>query len=169
MTLPSVAPQHPLEGARSLLKRGIAVPYSFPLPTEDTKWKVSFEKPTDVTLVGSWANKVSVKAKDGERFGVDLAVEMPEVCVFLDILDYVLFSRCSNSLQSLFQEKDYLDGRFFHKRAFYLASIAAAIQRKKSGFDVDVLYESRSNNPRLTTLVLRPRKGVLFVSRMHMI
>jgi U3 small nucleolar RNA-associated protein 22 len=82
MTLPSVAPQHPLEGARFLLKRGIAVPYSFPLPTEDTKWKVSFEKPTDVTLVGSWANKVSVKAKDGGRFGVDLAVEMPEVCFF---------------------------------------------------------------------------------------
>ena len=27
-------------------------------------------------------------------------------------------------VQSLFQEKDYMNGRFFHKRAFYLAVIA---------------------------------------------
>jgi U3 small nucleolar RNA-associated protein 22 len=81
MSLPSIAPQHPLAAAR-LLKKGIAVPYSIPLPTEDTNWKVSFEKPTDVTLVGSWANKVSVKGKDGGKFGVDLAVEMPEVTIF---------------------------------------------------------------------------------------
>jgi U3 small nucleolar RNA-associated protein 22 len=59
----------------------------------------------------------------------------------------------------MFQEKDYLNGRFFHKRAFFLASIAAATQRKKSGLDVDVLYESRSDDPRLTTLIIRPCKG----------
>lgn len=79
MALSPAPPQHPLEAARSLLKKGIAVPYSLPLPTEDTNWKVSFEKPTDITLVGSWANKISVKAQDGGRFGVDLAVEMPTV------------------------------------------------------------------------------------------
>jgi U3 small nucleolar RNA-associated protein 22 len=43
---------------------------------------VSFEKPADVTLVGSWANKISVKGKDGRNFGVDLAVEMPEVFIW---------------------------------------------------------------------------------------
>jgi U3 small nucleolar RNA-associated protein 22 len=80
-SLPPVAAQHPLTAARSLLKNGIAIPFSLPLPTEDTNWKVSFEKPTDITLVGSWANKVSVKGKDGGRFGVDLAVEMPEVTI----------------------------------------------------------------------------------------
>ncbi|KAF6752889.1 pre-rRNA processing protein Utp22 [Ephemerocybe angulata] len=65
MQLPAVEPQHPLEAARKLLKKGVAVPYCLPLPTEDTNWKVSFEKPEDITLVGSWPNKVSVKAKDG--------------------------------------------------------------------------------------------------------
>lgn len=60
--------------------------------------------------------------------------------------------------ESLFQEKDYLNGRFFHKRAFYLASIAAAIGRKKGGLEVDTFYESVGNDSRLTTLVLRPRK-----------
>jgi len=79
LALPPVAPQHPLEAARCLLKEGISVPYALPLPSEDTNWKVAFEKPRDITLVGSWGNKASVKGKDGSKFGVDLAVEMPEV------------------------------------------------------------------------------------------
>jgi U3 small nucleolar RNA-associated protein 22 len=79
MNLPSVAPQHPLDASRRLLKKNVSIPYSLPLPTEDTKWKVAFEKPSDITLVGSWANKVSVKAKDDVPYGVDLAVEMPSV------------------------------------------------------------------------------------------
>jgi U3 small nucleolar RNA-associated protein 22 len=79
MNLPSISPQHPLDGSRRLLKKNVSVPYSLPLPTEDTKWKVAFEKPSDITLVGSWANKVSVKAKDHIPFGADLAVEMPSV------------------------------------------------------------------------------------------
>lgn len=74
-----VNPSHPLEAARKLLKKGVAVPYSLPLPAEDTNWKVSFTPPTEIALVGSWANKVSVKAKDSHPFGVDLAVEMPDV------------------------------------------------------------------------------------------
>lgn len=83
MNLPSVTPQHPLDGARDLLEKGVAVPYVLPHPSEDTNWKVAFEKPSDIILVGSWANKVSVKAKDGAKFGVDLAVEMPEVRQFI--------------------------------------------------------------------------------------
>ncbi|KAF8178500.1 Nrap protein [Pholiota molesta] len=133
--LPSVIPQHPLEAARKLLKKGVSVPYSLPLPTEETNWKVAFEPPSDINLVGSWANKVSVKPKDGNKFGVDLALEMPN---------------------SLFQEKDYLNGRFFHKRAFYLATIAAAIQKSKT-LDVDIAYESLQGDSRLTKLVLTPK------------
>ncbi|KAF9552839.1 Nrap protein [Agrocybe pediades] len=137
--IPAVGPQHPLEGARKLLKKGIAVPYSLPLPTEETNWKVAFEPPSDIALVGSWANKVCVKAKDGKQFGVDLAVEMPN---------------------SLFQEKDYLNGRFFHKRAFYLATIAASLQKSKLGRKVDVSYESLQGDSRLTKIVLTPKSGL---------
>jgi U3 small nucleolar RNA-associated protein 22 len=72
-------------------------------------------------------------------------------------------------LQSLFQEKDYLNGRFFHKRAFYLARIAAAIQAEEGGLDVDVFYESASNDPRLTTLILRPRQGSFSVLVMNVV
>ncbi|KDR70120.1 hypothetical protein GALMADRAFT_254950 [Galerina marginata CBS 339.88] len=131
--IPSVSPQHPLEAARKLLKKGVAVPFALPLPTEDTNWKVAFEPPSEINLVGSWANKVSVKPKDGQKFGVDIAVEMPN---------------------SLFQEKDYLNSRFFHKRSFYLATIATAIQKSKSGPKLDLSYESLQGDPRLTKLVL---------------
>ena len=79
MGIPSTAPQHPLEGARKLLKKGVAVPYSLPLPTEETNWKVAFDPPSEIILVGSWANKVSVKPKDDLKLGVDLAIEMPDV------------------------------------------------------------------------------------------
>ncbi|KAJ7914876.1 Nrap protein-domain-containing protein [Mycena leptocephala] len=136
MALTPVAPQHPLEAARKLIKKGVSVPYSMPQPSEDTNWKVAFERPSDITVVGSWPNKISVKGKDGSKFGVDLGVEMPP---------------------NLFQEKDYLNGRFFHKRAFYLATLAAAIQSSKD-LNVVVTYESASNNPRLTKLVLEPKK-----------
>ncbi|KAJ7086043.1 Nrap protein [Mycena belliarum] len=136
MDLAPVAPQHPLDAARKLIKRGISVPYSLPQPSEDTNWKVAFERPSDITLVGSWPNKISVKGKDGSKFGVDLAIEMPS---------------------NLFQEKDYLNGRFFHKRSFYLATLAAGV--RSSNLSVEVYYESASNDPRLTKLVLEPRKA----------
>lgn len=88
MSIPSTPPQHPLEGARELLKKGVAVPYSLPLPTDETNWKVAFDPPSDIILAGSWANKVSVKPKDDQKLGVDLAVEMPDVRL-------VLFFFCS--------------------------------------------------------------------------
>ncbi|KAJ7220018.1 Nrap protein [Mycena pura] len=137
LALAPVAPRHPLEAARMLIKKGVAVAYCLPRPLEDTNWKVAFEKPSDITVVGSWANKISVKGKDGIKFGVDLAVEMPP---------------------SLFQEKDYLNSRFFQKRAFYIASLASEIQSSEA-LNVDVTYESAFNDPRLTKLVLEPRKN----------
>lgn len=94
MALPSVAPQHPLEAARKLIKKGVSVPYCLPQPLEDTNWKVTFEKPSDITMVGSWPNKISVKGKDGSKFGVDLAVEMPAVRLSRNIGDIVLTFRC---------------------------------------------------------------------------
>jgi U3 small nucleolar RNA-associated protein 22 len=134
--IPSRDPQPPLIAARAF-EPHIAVPYPQPLPHAEAKWKVAFAPPTDITLVGSWPLDRAVKAVDGLPFGVDLAVEMPE---------------------SLFQEKDYLDGRFFHKRAFYLASIAAAINDPGNQLGFEIKFESASNDPRLTTLVLFPIK-----------
>lgn len=74
-----VASQHPQRAADALKENGIAVTFPSPPPTEETNWKVAFSKPTDIKVVGSWANKVSVPAKDGEGFSVDLALQMPSV------------------------------------------------------------------------------------------
>ncbi len=60
--------------------------------------------------------------------------------------------------QSLFQEKDYLDSRFLHKKAFFVASVASAI-KTGGNFDIDVYYEAASRDARLTNIMLVPRKG----------
>ena len=83
-------------------------------------------------MVGSWANETIVKRNDSTNFGIDLAVEIPRI---------------------LFEQKDYLNARFFHKQAFYLAVIAQAII---SSFHLPTFYHSTSNDPRLTTIVLYP-------------
>ncbi|KAI0718445.1 Nrap protein [Cerioporus squamosus] len=132
---PSISPQHPLQASRSLSKKGIAVPYIRPLPTEDTNWKVSFDPPTEVVLVGSWATRTAVKGKDALKYQVDVAVAMPP---------------------GLFQEKDYLNGRAFQKRAYYLAVVAAALAGPKSSLPCEVFFESTSGDPRCTTLVVQP-------------
>ncbi len=65
-------------------------------------------------------------------------------------------------MQGLFQEKDYMNYRFFHKRAFYLAVIAKHVSDPKSHLNVDACYESKRGDPRLTTLILRPNHGACF-------
>jgi U3 small nucleolar RNA-associated protein 22 len=93
MSIPAVEPTHPLRAAESLysLPAGknkksakaafvpVFTPYCAPIPTESTNWKVAFAPPTDVTIVGSWATETRVKGQDEARFGIDLALEMPEV------------------------------------------------------------------------------------------
>ncbi len=65
-------------------------------------------------------------------------------------------------IQGLFQEKDYMNYRFFHKRAFYLAVLAKDMSDPKSNLNVDAFYESKRGDPRLTTLILRPNHGTFF-------
>lgn len=57
------------------------MPFPSPAPTEEANWKFEFVKPVGITVVGSWALNMCVKRKDGERFTVDLVVEMPSVCL----------------------------------------------------------------------------------------
>ena len=54
-----------------------------------------------------------------------------------------------------------MNGRFFHKRAYYLAILASRILDTENGLSVEAFYESRGNDPRLTTLILRPQNGEL--------
>ena len=82
MDLPPVTPEQPLKASKTLARTGINVPYSLPSPTSESKWTVAFEKPSSITIVGSWGNNVRVKSKDTAGWTVDVAVEMPSVCAF---------------------------------------------------------------------------------------
>nr|VWO97778.1 Ubiquitin-conjugating enzyme E2 2 [Ganoderma boninense] len=136
--LPSSPPQHPLHAARALSLKGIAVPYIRPFPTEDTNWKVAFEAPSEIVLCGSWATKTAVKAKDSTKYQVDVALAMPS---------------------NLLQEKDYLNGRAFQKRAYFLAVVASALAHANPAYGL--FYDSTSGDPRCTALILDPPIHVL--------
>jgi U3 small nucleolar RNA-associated protein 22 len=121
-SLPSIEPQHPLAAARALSddslplfssgreKRSrrdgtvtslktIVIPYPLPAPTEDANWKVAFEKPTNISIVGSWINNVAVKRTDEEPWVIDVAVEMPSARLSLGwhlyVTDYPCHRACS--------------------------------------------------------------------------
>lgn len=78
-SLPSISPNLPLAAAAPLKTHGVSVPWPTPTPTAEAKFKVGFERPADIKVTGSWANKLSVMAKDGEGFNVDLTLTMPPV------------------------------------------------------------------------------------------
>jgi U3 small nucleolar RNA-associated protein 22 len=170
MSIPAIEFMHPLRAAESLLASPkireqrqssvpfspVVTPYCSPYPSETTNWKVAFTPPTDITIVGSWATKTSVKGQDGATFGVDLALEMPGVRLSL----VAVLDRAQISKQVIFQEKDYLNGRFFQKRAFYLAAVAAALSNSKELSDhISCLYLCPNHDLRTVILVLHPKSS----------
>ena len=83
----------------------VPVPYPEPLPDKDLKSKLIYSKPSGIYVVGSHARRSALVA--GKQLTIDLAVEMPS---------------------HIFQEKDFLNYRYFYKRAYYLSCIATGIQ-----------------------------------------
>ncbi|KAI7069429.1 hypothetical protein KC352_g42713, partial [Hortaea werneckii] len=87
------------EAERELLMSSkVAVPFPDPRPAKDAKYKLEYAKPAHINVIGSFAMKTSSRTKD--TLEVDMTVTIP---------------------QSLFQDKDYLNHRYFYKRSYYLA------------------------------------------------
>jgi U3 small nucleolar RNA-associated protein 22 len=75
--------------------------------------------------------------RSDHTLSVDLMVKMPE---------------------SLFQEKDFLNYRYFYKRAYYLACIAAGLQESiQNQFTLN--YEYLNGNSLHPILVAKPRSS----------
>ena len=93
--------------ATKLLQKShkVAIPFPDPKPDKSVAYKLAYAKPSNINVVGSYALKTMVRS-DG-ALAVDMVVKMPE---------------------SIFQEKDFLNYRYFYKRAYYLAYIAAGLQ-----------------------------------------
>ncbi|KAI0409357.1 Nrap protein [Xylaria palmicola] len=109
-----------------------AIPYPDPKPAKGCPYKVSFEKPTHINVVGSYASQTMTKSQP--CFAVDMIAVMPA---------------------TMFSEKDYRDYRYFYKRSFFLAYITDALRKKFAA--VDFVYTSMNGNVLLPILVARPR------------
>lgn len=72
--------------------------------------------------------------KTQDRHGIDMVVEMP---------------------REMFQEKDYLNLRYFYKRSYYLAVLSASIRNELAATAV-MAYEFSSGNRLLPVLILTP-------------
>lgn len=83
----------------------ITAPFPDPKPDANAAYKLAYATPANVNVVGSYPLRTMVK--DDHVLSVDLVVVMPA---------------------SIFQPKDYLNYRYFYKKAHYLACVAGGLQ-----------------------------------------
>lgn len=110
----------------------VAVPFVDPKPqANSTQYKFNYLKP-DVSLVGSFGLKTAIFQPQGSS--VDVLLTMPE---------------------SIFDKKDFLNFRCFHKRAVYLAYLThhLSIILKKNQLEFLQLEYSNFNNDPLQTVL----------------
>ncbi|ESZ96681.1 hypothetical protein SBOR_2940 [Sclerotinia borealis F-4128] len=108
----------------------IAIPFPDPKPDNNAAYKLTYSKPSAINVVGSYALGTMVKSE--RSLCVDMIVNMPK---------------------SIFQEKDYLNYRYFYKRAYYLATIAAGLHTSMP--DLTLEYEFLNENSLHPVLVAR--------------
>ncbi|KAJ5772055.1 hypothetical protein N7520_002584 [Penicillium odoratum] len=112
----------------------IVIPWPEPRPAKDAKYTMSYAKPANINVVGSVILKTG--AKTTESRPVDLAVTIPS---------------------SIFQEKDYVNYRYFHKRAYYVACLAAGIQKPMDEVGLDVKFGFQDGDSLRPIILLEPR------------
>jgi U3 small nucleolar RNA-associated protein 22 len=115
-----------------LRSEGIVVPLPHPRPAPDAKYKLQYDRPSSINVTGSFALKVATKRE--ESLAIDLVVTIPK---------------------TLFQEKDYLNHRYFYKRAYYLACVAAGI-KKSAGSRFKLTFDCLNGNQLQPVLVVHP-------------
>ncbi|KAI8896177.1 Nrap protein [Globomyces pollinis-pini] len=109
----------------------VEIPFPHPAPKDDSNIKFEFKAPKNVAVVGSFL--LQTMAKSPEDLNVDLAVEMPT---------------------ELFQEKDHMNYRYFYKRAYYLAVLAARLSENKP-LKWDLKFKAFQNDPKRPILVIK--------------
>ncbi|EED14154.1 pre-rRNA processing protein Utp22 [Talaromyces stipitatus ATCC 10500] len=99
-------------------KYHVTVPFPCHSSDDLAKYHVSFQPPISIDLVGSLCLRAGLQAT--ETFNVDIAVTIPN---------------------TLFQPKDYRNYKYFQKRAFYIACIAASLREAKLPFSIQYSYQ----------------------------
>jgi U3 small nucleolar RNA-associated protein 22 len=113
----------------------ITVPFTDPKPDKSVAYKLAYAKPSSVNVIGSYTLKTMVKSDS--TLSIDMLVVMPA---------------------SIFQEKDYLNYRYFHKRAYYVACIAAGLQQSVQE-EYNLNFEHLHGNDLHPILSLKPKCG----------
>ncbi|KAF2267649.1 pre-rRNA processing protein Utp22 [Lojkania enalia] len=130
--LPNRTPLSIPEARASLKSEGVVIPFPNPQPSKDAKYKLQYDRPSSINATGSYPLEIATQTEDS--LSIDLVVTMPK---------------------AIFQEKDYLNYRYFYKRAYYLACIAAGIKTSKRGaFSISFGY--LNGNHLQPIIVIRP-------------
>lgn len=123
--------------ATKLLQKShkVTIPFPDPRPDKNAAYKLAYARPSNINIVGSYTLKAMVKADS--VLSIDMVIVMPE---------------------SIFQEKDYLNYRYFYKRSYYLACIATGIQETlKEQFSLE--FEHLNGNTLHPILVAKPKSS----------
>ena len=123
----------PVQEAERVLKKEskVAIPFPTPRPSADTKYFFEYSPPFSVEHIGLRSLDLHLKGP-----GIhELLVVMPP---------------------ALFQKKDFLNLRAFHKRAYYLACLTCGLKSVLNS-DFNFHYEHQDGNELLPTLVLVPK------------
>jgi U3 small nucleolar RNA-associated protein 22 len=97
---------------------------------------LAYAKPSTINVVGSYVLKTMVRSDNA--FAVDMVVVMPI---------------------SIFQEKDHLNYRYFYKRAYYLACVAAGLQDAVRG-EFTLSFDYLNGNDLHSILIVMPISGM---------
>ncbi|KAI8973737.1 Nrap protein [Mycotypha africana] len=134
-------PMKLVEFAENMYKSSnIRTPFPDPQPSKEANHTFTFVPPASIHLVGGYALKTITKSTKSHPFNIDVAVEMPA---------------------TIFQEKDYSNYRYFHKRACYLACLAQAIiaesnKKTKNAKKFKVEYSTMKGDLRRPILIVKP-------------
>lgn len=131
--LPERPQKSVLEAEREIRSvHGIIVPFPEPRPGKETKYPLSYAKPSNINVVGSFALRTGIRTEEPST--VDLVVTMPSF---------------------LFQDKDYVNHRYFHKRAYYIACLAAGIKEAKE-LKVELQFGLQNGDNLRPVIILEP-------------
>jgi len=118
----------------------ITIPFPEIVPAKDMLFKLAYSAPLEVNVMGSYALKTMVKGD--HTLAVDMVVTLPTI---------------------ILQEKDYLNYRYFYKRAYYLACLAAGLQ-DRSIDEFEFCFEHLGGNSLQPILVVKPGNYIFCTS-----
>ncbi|KAJ2007715.1 U3 snoRNP protein, partial [Coemansia thaxteri] len=120
------------------------IPFPDPAPAVGMPITFAFKAPEVVNIVGSYPLNMAVQSRCG--FNVDVVVQMPA---------------------ELFQERDYLNFRYFYKRAFYVAILLVGLQQHPAINELfDIEFSNLRGDTRLPIVALCPKSGVKHLGKL---